>query len=180
MRKRLAVVAFVFAIAGWNGRIPNRVSPDEYGVYAQWMKVHFSKNAPNNLYISSHTFVFDPVSSNGCRSAAYDKAVPSALIKQLHMLGEAEYWLPDAYSQTKLDIPWSYKLVDDYRLVSQEPSGYHLIAFSRVAFDITHGEAFFAFSDTCAVGLCGSGGTVYAHKRNGAWVFKGGGCSWVY
>jgi hypothetical protein len=182
MRKPLAVIAVVFAIAGCNGRIPNRVTLDEYGVYSQWMKVHFSKNEPKNLYISSRTFVFDPVARTaGCRAnAVHDKAgVPWSFIKQLHALGEAEYRLPDAYSPTKLDIPWSYKLVDDWRSISQEAGQYRLVSFSRVAFDITRRKAFFAVSDACG-GLCGAGAAVYAEKRNGAWVFKGTSCSWVY
>ena len=105
--------------------------------------------------------------------------MPRALIRQLHALGEAEYWLPDTYSPTKLRIPWSYKLVDDWRLIPQESEAYRLVGFSRVAFDTTYSKAFFAVSDACG-GLCGGGGAVYAHKRNGAWVFENGGCNWMY
>jgi hypothetical protein len=105
-------------------------------------------------------------------------AVPRTLITQSHALGEAEYWLPDVYSPTKLHIPWSYKLVDDWRLVSQEPGLYQLVGFSRVAFDVAHGKALFAVSDTSGGG--GGGGAVYAYKKNGAWVFESSGCNWVY
>jgi hypothetical protein len=102
-------------------------------------------------------------------------AVPRTLITQLHALGEAEYWLPDVYSPTKLHIPWSYKLVDDWRLVSQKRGLYQLVGFCRVAFDVAHGKALFAVSDTS-----GGGGAVYAYKKNGAWVFESSGCNWVY
>jgi hypothetical protein len=179
IRKCLAAIVIVVALAGCSGRIPNNVSPDEYRVYAEWMKAHFSKNAPSNLYIGSRTFVFDPLGPNGCGNAIHDKAgVPWALIKQLHALGEAEYWLPDNYSPTELRIPWSYKLVDDWRLVSQEPGSYRLVDFSRVAFNIAQSKALFAVSDSS--GGVGRGGAVYAHKKNGAWVFESGGCNWLY
>jgi hypothetical protein len=175
MKTRLAIVAFALALLGCNGRIPNSVSADEYEVYAEWLKVHFAKQAPSNLYISSRTFVFDPLKeTNGCR-----EGIPWALIKQLHGLGEAEYRLPDAYSTAKLRIPWNYKMVDDWRLVSEESGSYHLIAFSRVAFDTSHKKALFAVSDGCG-GLCGQGGAFNAHKRNGAWIFEGAGCNWLY
>jgi hypothetical protein len=179
MRECLAAIALVVALAGCGGRIPNKVSADEYGVYAEWMKVHFSKNPPSNLYIGSRTFVFDALKTDGCGNAIHDKAgVPWALIKQLHALGEAEYSLPDVYSPTKLRIPWSYKVVDDWRLVSQEPGLYRLVDFSRVAFDSAYSKALFAVSDTS--GGVGWGGAVYAHKKNGAWVFESGGCNWAY
>jgi hypothetical protein len=179
MRKCLAAVALLVTFTGCGGRIPNHVTTDEYGVYAEWMKAHFSTNPPNNLYVDSRTFVFDPLSS-GCANAIHGKAgVPWALIKQLHALGEAEYWLPDAYSSTRLSIPWSYRLVDGLPLISQESGPYRLVGFSRVAFDTTNSKAFFAVSDACG-GLCGGGGAVYAHKQNNAWVFKSGGCDWMY
>lgn len=180
MRKGVATVVFVVALAGCNGRIPNNVSSAEYGVYAEWMKAHFSKHAPSNLYISSRTFVFDPLATNGCNNAIHKKAgVPWGLIKQLHALGEAEYRL-DVYSpETKLHIPWNYPAVEDWRLISQEPGRYQVVEFSRVAFNRAHSEAFFAVSDVCG-GLCGWGGAVYAHKKNGAWMFESGGCNWLY
>jgi hypothetical protein len=175
MKTCLAIVALVLTLEGCNGRIPNSVSADEYEIYSEWLKVHFVKEAPGNLYISSRTFVFDPLKeTNACRTG-----MPLPLIKQLHALGEAEYRLPDAYSPARLGIPWNYKIVDDWRLVSEESGSYRLIAFSRIAFDTTHKNALFAVSDACG-GLCGHGGAVYAHKQNGAWVFEDGGCNWLY
>ena len=130
MRNCLAAIALVVALAGCSGRIPNNVSPDEYGVYAEWMKAHFSKNPPNNLYISSRTFVFHPLESNGCGNAIRDKAgVPWALIKQFQGLGEAEYRLEIYPPETKLRIPWNYTAVEDWRLVSQEPGQYQVVEF---------------------------------------------------
>jgi hypothetical protein len=124
--------------------------------------------------------VFDPLETSGCGSAIHDKAgVPWALMKQLHALGEAEYWLPDTYSPTRLRIPWNYKMVDDWRLVSEESATYRLVAFSRVAFDTSHSKAFFAVSNACG-GLCGHGGAVYAHKQNGTWIFEDVDCNWQY
>jgi hypothetical protein len=175
MKTCVVIAALLIALGGCNGRIPNSVTADEYEVYAEWLKVHFAKEEPSNLYISSRTFVFDPLKkTNGCR-----KDMPWPLIKQLHALGEAEYRLPDSYSPAKLRIPWNYKMVDDWRLVSEESGSYRLIAFSRIAFDANHKKAFFAASDACG-GLCGQGGAVYAHKQNGAWLFEDGGCNWLY
>lgn len=157
MGKCLAAIVLVVALAGCNNRIPSNVSPDEYEVYAEWLKAHFAKEAPSNLFILSRTFVFDPLETDGCGNPMHDKAgVPWALIKQLHALGEAEYWLPDA--STKLRIPGSFRLVDDWRLVSQEPGLYRLVALSRVAFNISHSKALFAVSDTSGGG--GWGGAV--------------------
>jgi hypothetical protein len=181
METRLAAIALFIVLAGCNRRIPNSIRPDEYVVYAEWLQAHFAKEAPANLYINSRTFVFDPFQAAGCANAIDDHkaGVPWALIKQLHALGEAEYRIPEAYSSTTLRIPWSYKLVDDWRLVLQDSGTYRLVGFSRVAFNAAHSKAFFAFSDACG-GLCGRGGAVYAHKQNGAWVFESVGCNWLY
>lgn len=61
MRKCLAAVAIVVALAGSSGWIPNNVSPDEYGIYAEWVKAHFANNLPSNLSIGRRTFAFDPL-----------------------------------------------------------------------------------------------------------------------
>jgi hypothetical protein len=81
--------------------------------------------------------------------------------------------------ETKLRFPWNYTAVEDWRLVSREPGRYQIVYFSRVAFNLAHSKAFFAVSDICG-GDRGWEGAVYAHKKNGAWVFESGGCHWVY
>lgn len=57
MSKCFAAIALVAVFAGCNGRILNNVSAREYGVYAEWMKAHFLKDAPSNQYITSRTFI---------------------------------------------------------------------------------------------------------------------------
>ena len=181
MRECFAAIVLVAALAGCNGRIPNNVSPDEYGVYAEWMKAHFLKDAPSNLYISSRTFVFDALETFGCGNALRDKAgVPWSLIKQLHALGKAKYRLDIYPPESKLPIPWNYTAVEGWRLISQWPVRFKFVEFSRVAFNHSRSKALFAVSDSCG-GLCGGGGAVYAHRKNGPWVFEsGGGCFWLY
>ena len=146
-RKSLAVIAFVAALAACSARIPNAVTPDEYAVYSEWLKGHFSKNPPSSLFLRSRTFAF-----HGC-----DKGrAPRSLTEELNALGEAEYRLDIYPPATNLRIPWKYDVVDDWRLLPRDPGQYRLIIFSRVAFDGTRSKALFAVSDSCG-GECGWG-----------------------
>ena len=142
------------------------------------MNHYFSKHAPNSLYLRSRTFEFPP-ESGGCTNEKIQKAgVPLTLIKPLRKLGDAEYRLDFDYPQKKLLIPWNYKVADEWELIPEERMHYKWIGFSRVAFNRAHDKALFAISDVCG-SLCGTGGPVYAHKENGAWVFENGGCIWI-
>jgi hypothetical protein len=90
-------------------------------------------------------------------------------------VGTAEYRL-DFYSGTNLQIPWSYKEVDQ---TPELPSGsFHTIALSRIAFNPDQTEALFGFFDTCAAGECGHGGYIEAKKKHedGNWIFRQVGC----
>ena len=181
-RRGVAVIAFAVALSGCGGRIPNKVSSDEYEVYSAWVNTHFSHRAPSNLYISTDTFIFDPIEKTiGCSSTEMvEKAgVPSSLIRQLHALGEAEYPLDVDSPTSQLRIAWNYKAADDWQLLSEEHLQFQVVGFSRVAFNRAHTKALFAVIDTCG-GLCGWGTAVYARKENGAWVFENGGCDWMY
>ena len=182
MKRSIAILACVVALAGCNSRIPNKVSSDEYGIYSEWVNAHFSKRAPSNLYISTRTFVFDPVSrTDGCKSTEMvEKAgAPSSLIKQLHALGEAEYPLDVDSPNSQLRIAWKYEASDHWQLLSEENLPFQFVGFSRVAFNRAHTEALFAVTDICG-GVCGWGDAVHARKESGTWVFENGGCDWEY
>jgi hypothetical protein len=161
--------------------IPNKVTTDEYAVYSAWTAAHFLKNGPDQLdrlYFKDRTFKFDPIEPFGCGNALHDQSgVSWSLVKQLSALGDAEYGL-DFDSPTNLQIPWKYEPVDrapDLRL-----GAFHMLSFSRVAFNHEHSQALFAISDACAAGLCGKGGAVFAQKQGDKWVFRGTACNWVY
>jgi hypothetical protein len=178
MKRCVAVVVFIASLAGCKLQIPNRVSPDEYSIYSDWMNSYFSKRAPSRLYLATRTFAFPPESS-GCTNEKIQKAgVPLSLINPLRELGDAEYQLEFDYPEKKIHILWRYTVADDWGLIPQKPE-YKWIEFSRVSFNHARDKALFGISDSCG-GLCGSGHTVYAHKNNGAWVFENAGCSWVY
>jgi hypothetical protein len=178
MKKCIALIALIASLAGCKAQIPNQVTADEYAIYSAWLNKYLSKNPPNSLYLSSRTFEFPPESS-GCTNRRLQKAgVPLSLIKPLRELGDAEYRLDFDYPQKKLSIPWNYKVAAELELIPEERLQYKWIGFSRVAFNRAHDKALFAISDVCG-GLCGTGGTVYAHRENGAWLFKNGGCFWI-
>jgi hypothetical protein len=164
-------------VAGCAPSVPGKVTPDEYELLSAWTRQHFGQKPPERFFVSSRTFVFDPLQSYGCgdRLHAHD-GVPWSLIKRLHALGEAEYPL-DFYTAGRLQIPWPYREVDD--LPADKPGTYHLIGFSRVAFNHDHSMALFAVSDSCG-GLCGGGGARMARRENGKWTFRTTSCSWVY
>jgi hypothetical protein len=181
MRRIIAAFGLAVVLTGCSAPIPNKVSPDEYEIYSQWMKGYFSKAAPANLYIQRTTFTYDPLENKGaCGGAELHKdGVPWSLLKEIHTLGEAAYPLDVNSPTTKLRIPWKYGVVDDWPGASPKPGGYDMIAFSRVAFNRGHTEALFAIDDVCG-GLCGHGGYIRAHKESNTWVFRPGECAWVY
>jgi hypothetical protein len=174
------VVLTLFAALTCSLRIPNRIAPEEYGVYSDWMKFHFSKNEPINLYLRSSTVAFHPPPDAPCgEKDLHIAGVPWALINQFHALGTVEYRL-DVFSQdTKLAVPWSYKMFDPQHPPPPVPTELQergrLVEFSRVAFNRGHTEAFFFVMDTCGP-RCGTDDDVYAHKESGGWVFKNVGC----
>ena len=170
-RMTLALWAMT-ALSACTRQIPNKVTADEYALYSAWTTAHFGKSAPEHLYFYSHTGVFDPL-QKACQPALAKDGVSWALIKQLHALGEAEYPL-DFYSPTNLKIPWSYKEVDIAPDSSKET--FHLITFSRVAFNSDHAAALFGFFDACAFGDCGHGGYIEGREQNGEWSFRSVGC----
>lgn len=160
--------------------IPPIIGDEEYGVYSDWTISHFSKNPPQEaIYILSRTFKFNPVEQpSGCSYTMIQKAgVAGSLIRQLGELGDAEFLFKDD-SAVGLHIPWKYKLTDSSP--DLPPGTFHMLAFSRVAFSRDRRQAFFAVSDACAGGDCGSGGAVYAHKSGGTWKFESTGCVWLY
>lgn len=164
-------------LSGCSQSIPNKVMPDEYILYSDWATHRFAAKPPDHLFFSSRTFVFDPLSTGGCGDRLHaDNAVPWALIKQLHAVGEAEYPL-DFYSPNRLRIPWAYREVEG--LPSEQPGTYHLIGFSRVAFNRDHSQALFGISDSCG-GQCGGGGALFGRRENGKWSFRALNCIWVY
>jgi hypothetical protein len=151
------------------------------------MKFHFSKDAPINLYLQSSTVAFHPPSDGPCGQTELRVAgVPWTLINQLLALGTAEYRLEVFSPDTKLAVPWSYKMFDARHPAAperQDPTfldnRYRLLEFSRVAFDRAHSKAFFYASDTCG-SLCGTAADIYAHKESGGWSFKNVGCEEFY
>jgi hypothetical protein len=159
------------------GHAPSRVTADEYTLYSAWTSLHFSKNVPDHLYFLNRTFEFNP-ETFGCGNRMHKNAgVGWSLIRQLSELGDAEYPL-DFDSRNNLQISWGYKSVD--AVPDLDPGTFHLLSFSRVAFNGGHTQALFVFSDECAAGLCGGGGVVYAHKKDGKWTFQNPNCSWKY
>jgi len=160
--------------------IPSTIRDEEYELYSDWTKSHFSKNPPpGKLYVLNRTFKFNPLEQpDGCSHTMIEKAgVPKSLTRQLSDLGDAEY-LFNGSPSASLRIPWKYTLIE--ACPDQPPGTFHLLAFSRIAFSRNHREALFAVSDACAAGDCGSGGAVYAHMKQGTWAFESTGCNWLY
>jgi hypothetical protein len=190
MTKTIAALSLIAALA-CSLRIPNRITPEEHGVYADWMNFHFSKDPPVNLHLQSSTVAFHPPSDGPCGQTDLREAgVPGALINQLLALGTAEYRLEVFTPDTKLAVPWSYKVFDARHPAESEhqqtgeygdmaKQRYRLLEFSRVAFDRAHNKAFFYVSDTCGT-LCGMAVDIYAHKESGGWVFSKVGCEMMY
>jgi len=173
--RTLFVLASIAVLSSCARQIPNKVTADEYALYSEWTTTHFGKNPPDHLYFSSRTGVFDPLEAP-CKTTLEKDGVNWSLIKQLHALGEAEYPV-NFYSATNLQIPWSYKEVD---IAPDLPPGtFHLITFSRVAFNRDHTEALFGFFDACAFGECGHGGYIQSRKQDGKWSFRAVGCVMV-
>ena len=129
---------------------------------------HFERIPPDGqLYVLSRTFKFNPLDQTwACQQPMIGKArVPASLTRQFADLGDAEYLFDGypGYSPATFRLPWKYTLVDAYPNV--QPGEFHLVAFSRAAFNWDHKEALFAFSDACAASDCGRGGAIYARKE---------------
>lgn len=168
MALRIAFLLCLIALpAGCAHQIPNKVTADEYRVYTAWTATHFAKNPPEHLYFSSRTGVFDPLKDTWKTCLERDGASKS-LMTQLHALGDAEYLL-DFYSSGNLQIPWSYKEVDVAPDLPHQ--AFHLITFSRVAFNSDHTEALFAVFDGCG-SQCGHGGFVHGKLQGGKWTLR--------
>jgi len=161
-------------------KIPNKVTQDEYDVYREWLKDYFANKAPEQLYLDDQTFVFDPlsVSGYGCGDSMHkNDHIPWSLIKALHALGNADYELD--VSPGSMQLPWTYKILNPRQFPNPSP-GLHIIGFSRAAFSRDGQRGLFAFSDSCAAGLCGVGGAVLAVRHGGSWKFdRLKSCTWV-
>ena len=157
-------------------QIPNSISDEEYSVYSAWINHHF-KEAPPRLLLASRTFIFDPLGSSGCNAKTLQNVVSPFLLQRLHDLGEAEFpVLTGKFQLPQFKIPWKYEESD---LLPNPSAPYRLISFSRVVFDQSRTEGFFAVSDSCG-GLCGGGGPLIATRKDGQWVFRSDlGCHWV-
>jgi hypothetical protein len=174
----LVISIFILVLAR-APHVPSTIREEEYGLYADWTKSHFSQNPPQGqLYVLNRTFKFNPLEQpGGCSLAMIEKAgVSKSLPRQLSNLGDAEYIFASNLP-VRLRIPWKYTFVE--ASPDQLPGTFHLLAFSRIAFSRNHREALFAASDACAAGDCGRGGVVYAQMKQGTWTFKSV-CSWMY
>ncbi len=160
--------------------IPNSISEDEYSVYSAWIKHHF-KEQPPKLLLSSRTFIFDPLGSNGCDGKLLQSQghVSISLLESLHNLGEAEFpVMTSKFQSAKFKISWNYEESEGLAAAPARP--FSRISFSRIAFNRDKTEGLFAVSNSCG-GLCGGGGALLATRKNGQWTFKGElGCYWVY
>jgi hypothetical protein len=126
MRTCLVIILLAGVFAGCNGRISNRIGSDDYELYAAWMKAHFPRNPPSNLYVSSHTVAFDPLSPTGACQGHNKSTVPRALLQQLHELDQAEYRLDIYPPESKLNIPWSYTAVEFGGWCHRNPARFRL------------------------------------------------------
>lgn len=174
MTRLVFVLCWIALLCGCAPQIPNRVTADEYQIYSAWATARFAKNPPDHLYFSGRTGVFDP-SHFACGTELEKSGVSSSLAKQLRALGDAEYSL-GLDSPTKLQIPWNYKQAN--ASPDLPPGTFHLITFSRVAFNRSHTEALFAVFDACAFDRCGHGGYIEGIKQNEKWGFRPVGC-WI-
>jgi hypothetical protein len=165
---RMALLLCLIVVpAGSARQIPNKVMRDEYAIYSAWTSVHFAENPPERLYFSSRTGIFDPL-KYVWKACVEKDGVDKSLMKQLHALGEAEYLL-DFDTSGHLQIPWAYKEVDVAPDLGHQT--FHLITFSRVAFNRDHTDALFAVFDHCG-SQCGLGGFVCAKIQAGKWSFR--------
>lgn len=173
---RIFVGVLWLGIAGCTPQIPNKITPEEYELYNAWVLQHFESAAPVHLYFDTRTFPLDPFSNGGCGDTLHKEGVSWSMIKQLHVLGEAQYPL-DFYSRGQnIKIPWDYSEIETLGKVTSDS---HIIGFSRAAFSRSKNEALFGISDACG-GLCGYGGYRYGEKVSGKWKFRKIGCQWVY
>jgi hypothetical protein len=166
----------VFAIR--TQQIPSKVTAEEYAIYSAWTNRYLSKNPTDNLYILNRTFMFDPLQPPQCGKALHEQTgVSWSLMKPLSELGDAEFVL-NLYSPDNLQIRQNYKAVES--APDLMPGTFHLLSFSRIAFNREHSQALFAISDACAGGDCGKGGAVLAQKKGNSWTFQGTACVWLY
>ncbi|HVH87425.1 MAG TPA: hypothetical protein VM912_11920, partial [Terriglobales bacterium] len=182
-RTQVLVVALVLSLClttlSCTPEIPNRVTNEEIALYREWLKHRFASKAPEQLYLDDQTFVFDPLEHLGCGGAMHKQDhVPWSLMKALHSLGNSDYEVD--VSPKVMQLPWSYQILNTRNFPKQSP-GLHVIGFSRIAFNHSGHQGLFAFSDSCAAGLCGTGGAVLASKQRDTWQFNElKSCFWVY
>ena len=156
--------------------LPNRVSADEYAVFSDFIQARFAKRPPVSLYLSSVTFIFDPL--DRCGPSIKSGKVDRALAVRLHALGEAQYPLRLEPPDPQLRIPWPFMVAGEFKAEPSSP--YERVGFSRAAFSSERATAYFAYSDSCG-GLCGGGGAVLGQRSaGGVWKFEDSGCNWVY
>jgi len=172
----VVVVSWLALFAARTQHIPSKVTAEEYAVYSAWTNKHLSNNPTNNLYILNRTFIFDPVRECG-KSLHEQTGVSWSLMKPLSELGDAEFAL-DLYSQDNLQIRQNYKVAES--APDLMPGTFHLLSFSRIAFNREHSQALFAISNACAYGDCGEGGAVLAQKKDNSWTFQRTACVWLY
>ena len=166
----------VFAIR--TQHIPSKVTAEEYAIYSAWTNRYLSKNPTDNLYILNRTFIFDPLRPPQCGKSLHEQTgVSWSLMKPLSELGDAEFVL-NLYSPDNLQIRQNYEAVES--APDLMPGTFHLLSFSRIAFNREHSQALFAISDACAAGDCGKGGAVVAQKKGNSWTFQRTACVWLY
>ncbi len=183
LRKRLAAMlagCYVLLLSGCRQiPMPNRVSNQEYEVYAAWASKHLAKKTPQIVYLFPYTNAFDPAEGvYSCGPALHEKdGVSWSLIRPLQEQGEARFPLDHFRLGSKLRVPWKYEEIDNLPPQSQNHTA---LSFSRVAFNRAGDTGLFSvFTSYCAGGQCGgNGGAVIAKKVDGRWSFKGTDCFW--
>jgi hypothetical protein len=175
----MAALCFIIFLAGCTSAIPNKITPEEYELYSQWTTQHFPKEAPKHLYLAPRTIVFR-VFGRGCSEGLQKQGVDKSLINAFAALGQAEFPL-DLYDQKNMRIPWPYIEAEPGFIERTAPNvEITYLRVSRVAFNRSHTEALFEFSEaSCAGGECSYGGARYARKEKGKWTFRSVGCQWV-
>src|SRR4051794_23757712 len=104
MRLILAVCLIAF-LAGCSPAIPNKITPEEYELYSQWVTQHFPREPPKHLYFYPRASGFNALGQ--CNEGLQKQGVDKSLINAIAALGDAEYPL-DLDDQKNLRIPWPY------------------------------------------------------------------------
>jgi hypothetical protein len=155
--------------------VPNNVTSEEYEVYSASLRKYLKEHASVRAEVEKQTMPFAPLAGQGCGDEWHrNNNISWAMMRKLQAVGQRRF-------QIQLDRLPAVSDLDQRASIPELAHGQkHYLSFSRVVFDNSKTEAFFAVSDSCGA-LCGKGGPVKGTRQGREWVFESFlDCSWLY